>query len=101
MAKAPLKQLSVNTFESNRIISPKSSTKKVNLTSIFSISSKGKVRGRGSLEESYNPLLYNDTNLSFSIRHCPIRLEGFLKQLVFSFRCCCLIGKFSMKNEHF
>jgi hypothetical protein len=29
MAKAPLKQLSVNTFETNRIISPKSSTKKV------------------------------------------------------------------------
>ncbi|CAF1507619.1 unnamed protein product [Adineta steineri] len=28
MAKAPLKQLSVNTFESNRIISPKSSSKK-------------------------------------------------------------------------
>lgn len=29
MAKAPLKQLSVNTFESNRLFSPKSSTKKV------------------------------------------------------------------------
>ncbi|UJR20880.1 hypothetical protein I4U23_023989 [Adineta vaga] len=38
MAKAPLKQLSVNTFEINRIVSPKSSAKK-NASGIIDVSS--------------------------------------------------------------